>query len=359
MSSIAALSAINRLLSWSELARGLCLRDCHPTEGVSNTKLKGTHDRSMRREFLAKLACLFGGAAWGIFWIPLRRLEADGIPDLWGTALFFAVPAILLLPLVLLRHRQAVNGGIDLQLTAFAGALSLAFYAVGVVLTDVIRAMLLFYMTPLWSALLGRIVLKQRITAVRTVTMTMALAGMLTMFGLGQTWPVPRNAGDWMGLGAGVFWAVYAVRLRQDQANSALDLTVWNFLWCALLAVTGAWFTQSAALPDLATLAAPLPWLVPVALLLVLPCALASSWGPKHIDPALVGILFMTEITVGGITAALWAGEPFGLRELAGVLLISGAALVDSLWDLWQVKKAAGAVERTRTSTVLPTSTSS
>src|SRR5262245_1039146 len=83
--------------------------------------------------------------------------------------------------------------------------------------------------------------------------------------------------------------------------------------------------------------------------------------GSKHIDPALVGILFMTEITVGGITAALWAGEPFGPRELIGVVLITGAALVDSIWDFWQARlaAAAGAVERTRTSTVLPTSTSS
>ena len=47
----------------------------------------------------------------------------------------------------------------------------------------------------------------------------------------------------------------------------------------------------------------------------------------------------MTEITVGGITAALWAGEPFGLRELVGVLLISGAALVDSIWDFWQARR--------------------
>jgi drug/metabolite transporter (DMT)-like permease len=185
-------------------------------------------------------------------------------------------------------------------------------------------------------------VLKQRITAVRVVTMAMALAGMLTMFGLGQTWPLPRNAGDWMGLGAGLSWAVYAVRLRQDRGNPTLDLTVWNFLWCALLTVTAALLIQPAAVPDLPALAAPLPWLVPVALLVVLPCALASTWGPK-----------------GGITAALMAGEPFGLRELAGVLLISGAALVDSLWDFRQARKAAGAVERTRTSTVLPTSTSS
>ena len=119
--------------------------------------------------------------------------------------------------------------------------------------------MLLFYMTPLWSALLGRIVLKQRITAVRAFTMVLALTGMLTMFGLGNTVPLPRNAGDWMGLGAGLFWAVTAVRLRQDQVNSALDLTVWSFQWCALLGVTAAALLANTAMPDLHALARPLP----------------------------------------------------------------------------------------------------
>jgi hypothetical protein len=32
------------------------------------------------------------------------------------------------------------------------------------------------------------------------------------------------------------------------------------------------------------------------------------------------------------IWAGIAAGEPFGLRELVGVLLISGAALVEGIW---------------------------
>ena len=96
------------------------------------------------------------------------------------------MPALLLLPVAVVRHRRTTAGGVNLQLTAVAGALSLGLYAVGLVFTDVIRAMALFYMTPLWSALLGRIVLKQRITVVRAVTMALALAGMLTMFGLAR-----------------------------------------------------------------------------------------------------------------------------------------------------------------------------
>ena len=49
-------------------------------------------------------------------------------------------------------------------------------------------------------------------------------------------------------------------------------------------------------------------------------------------NPGVVGILFMTEISVASITAAIWAGEPFGLRELSGVILISLAGLSEFLF---------------------------
>ena len=249
------------------------------------------------------------------------------------------LPALLLLPVAVLRHRRTTAGGVNLQLTAVAGALSLGAlcHRVGVHRRHPRHGAVLH--DAVWSALLGRIVLKQRITVVRAVTMALALAGMLTMFGLGESSCRCRAipATGW-GSAAGLSWAVSAVRLRQDHANSALDLTVWSFLWCALLVTAGAGLAEAGAMPDLHTLWRPCLGSCRWRCSWSLPCGLASTWGPKHIDPALVGILFMTEITVGGITAALWAGEPFGRRELAGVLLISGAALIDSLWDFWQAR---------------------
>ena len=74
-----------------------------------------------------------------------------------------------------------------------------------------------------------------------------------------------------------------------------------------------------------------LPWLLPVVLLVVIPGTFAAMWGTLLLNPGIVGILFMTEISVGTVTAALWAGEPFGAREIIGVLLISGAGLAESL----------------------------
>ena len=41
-------------------------------------------------EVKAKLACLYAGAVWGLFWIPLRALEEAGIHGLWITVVYFA-----------------------------------------------------------------------------------------------------------------------------------------------------------------------------------------------------------------------------------------------------------------------------
>ena len=47
----------------------------------------------------------------------------------------------------------------------------------------------------------------------------------------------------------------------------------------------------------------------------------ATMWGAPKLNPGVVGLLFMTEISVGAITAAIWSGEPFGYRELSGSFL--------------------------------------
>ena len=77
-----------------------------------------------------------------------------------------------------------------------------------------------------------------------------------------------------------------------------------------------------------------LPLLLIFMALLVLPGTYASLWGPKYLSPGVVGLLFMTEIIVGAISVALLAGEPFGMRELMGVLLIAGASMLEPLLAL-------------------------
>ncbi len=285
-------------------------------------------------EVKAKLACLYAGAVWGLFWIPLRALEEAGIHGLWITVVYFLIPTICLTPVTLKRWKHVKKGGLSLQLTAMLSGGALLLYSTSIVYTDVVRAMLLFYLTPIWATILARIFLNDAITPSRILAMAMAILGMLTIFGLGARFPIPQNIGDWLGIASGVLWAIATVRLRMSESHSAIELTAGFFQWSLIFSASAAFLLAPAFIPRVEQALPVLPLLLIFMALLVLPGTYASLWGPKYLSPGIVGLLFMTEIVVGAISVALLAGEPFGIRELTGVLLIAGASMLEPLLGL-------------------------
>ena len=296
---------------------------------------------TLKLETRAQLACLYSGAVWGLYWIPLRAMESAGMHNLWITSVYFMVPALFVLPIFLWRWRSIRAGGLDLQITVMASGIALTFYSASIVYTDVVRALVLFYTMPVWSAFLARIFLGESITLPRILAMVIAIVGMLVLFGLGIHFPIPQNIGDWMGLCAGIFWAVTMVRLRRDAMPSSLDLTIGFFFWGLVFSAATAMLLARSELPSLDQVSSVLPMLALFMVLLVLPGTYTSLWGPKYLNPGIAGMLFMTEIVVGAISAALLTGEPFGIREIIGVIMIGGASMIEPILTLSRKRNAA------------------
>ena len=286
----------------------------------------------------AKLACLYAGGVWGLFWIPLRALEEAGINGLWVTFVYFLVPTIFLIPVGIWRLNYLKLGGFNLQLTGMLSGGALMLYATSIVYTDVVRAMLLFYLTPVWGTILGRLFLNENITPLRIISMIIAITGMLTIFGLGVKFPIPQNVGDWMGVASGLMWAVASLRIRLNQNASAIDMTLGFFFWATIFAIIIALIIAPNFVPTISQVLPALPILLVFVILLILPGTLASLWGPKFLNPGLVGLLFMTEIVVGSISVALLAGEPFGYREVIGIILISSASMIEPIKSILKNK---------------------
>ena len=286
----------------------------------------------------AKLACLYAGGVWGLFWIPLRALEEAGINGLWVTFVYFLVPTIFLIPVGILRLKYLKLGGFNLQLTGMLSGGALMLYATSIVYTDVVRAMLLFYLTPVWGTILGRLFLNENITPLRIISMIIAIIGMLTIFGLGVKFPIPQNVGDWMGVASGLMWAIASLRIRLNQNASAIDMTLGFFFWATIFAIIIALIIAPNFVPTISQVLPALPILLVFVILLILPGTLASLWGPKFLNPGLVGLLFMTEIVVGSISVALLAGEPFGYREVIGIILISSASMIEPIKSILKNK---------------------
>ena len=184
-------------------------------------------------------------------------------------------------------------------------------------------------------------ILKEPVTPLRWIATALAFAGLLIIFGVDIGVPWPRNFGDWLGLMSGMAWAAAAVRLNMDRTNHPIEHTLGFVTFGALICVLVALLpiAGNAPAPSPSTTASALIWLIPVVTIIVLPSAYATMWGARLIDPGIVGLLFMTEIIVGTITVAIWAGEPFGLREITGVILITMAGALESLWELYRRKQ--------------------
>jgi drug/metabolite transporter (DMT)-like permease len=143
--------------------------------------------------------------------------------------------------------------------------------------------------------------------------------------------PLPRAAGDWLGLAAGVLFALSVTLVRKGQAIQGFEQTLVSFAAAALLSLA-----LLVAMPDQtstvdttilvwAALAA-LAWLLPVTWLLL--------WGARFLEPGRVSLLLLLEVAVAAVSAALLAGEPFGLREAAGCVLIVAAGALEGWSEL-------------------------
>ena len=286
----------------------------------------------------AKLACLYAGAVWGLFWIPLRTLEDTGLHGLWVTVVYFLLPTLCLVPIGIWRWKHFKVGGLQLQITAMLSGLALLLYTMSIVYTDVVRAILLFYLTPVWGTILGRIFLRDAITPQRIFAMAIAIIGALTIFGLGLQFPVPQNVGDWMGVGAGMLWAIASLRINIYKNYSTIEMTLGFFFWSFIFSIVAALIFAPSYVPSVTQTLPALPLLLIFMLLLIMPATYASLWGPKFLSPGVVGLLFMTEIVVGSISVALLSEELIGVREVTGILLITCASLIETISSLNKYK---------------------
>ena len=287
----------------------------------------------MTKQNGAVLACLFSGLIFGIYWIPLRFVEDAGFSGTWATVMFNLVPLVLISPLLIYRLVTAFPRRSNFHLTALMTGIAYVFYANAFLHTEVVRAIVFFYLMPVWGFLLARFFIGEKITPVRWLSMGFGLVGLFIISGEGGGISFPDRTGDWMALGAGLCWAAASLMIltdKQDSLNYALGMLFWGAVVALILALIA---TQQGydTYPEWKQATTVLAWMIPFTLLIIIPATFATVYGPSLLNPGVVGLLFMSEISIGTATAAFFAGEPFGLKEILGIIFITCAGLAEPL----------------------------
>ena len=287
---------------------------------------------STRGDLAPSIAIVVGAAFWGLYWIPVHGIERAGVHAFWTGPVIFGASTLLFIPLMLTRWRNYAAHWRHIMLPGLLAGSAFALYIASLNLTDVVRAILLFYMTPLWSTLLGILVLKERLTANRVIGLVLAFCGLYIVLVVESGLPIPRNTGDWFALISGLCWSIASVKLFQGGASMIVEKVTLFVVFALLMSLLlGGWQQGNlAGMPQLSSLGNAWYWILIIALSM-LPITYLTIWPTTLLSPGRVGMLLMVEVIVGVASAAILTDEQFGLRELAGTVLILSAGMVEVL----------------------------
>ena len=285
-----------------------------------------------REAWAPALAVMVSAVLWGLWWMPLRALEARGLSGDWAIVVLYGFGALVVLPMAVARHQR----GRGVKRTALAVGLlfgaALAAWSHAILLGEVVRVTLLFYLSPVWATVFGMTILGDRPSLVRLGAIVAGLGGAAVVLGFEGGLPLPRSEADWMSLASGVLFAAAATATRKGGAAGDFEQTFATFACTALFAwllmvfsPAGAMTLPSLDSPVLWSLAAAATafWLVPTTWLVL--------WGAARLDPGRVTILLFLEVGAAALSAGLLTDEPLGWRELVGSILILGAAAAEAL----------------------------
>ncbi len=271
-----------------------------------------------------------GAGVWGLYWIPVRAIEQAGVQAAWTGPVIFTASLVVLLPFLLSRLGVLIRNWHGIMLPGLLAGFAFALYIGSLNQTDVVRAILLFYMSPLWSTLLGMVVLRERLTSNRVLALILAFSGLYVVLVVESGLPIPRNSGDWYALLSGLCWSVATVRLFQDGARNVPEKVGVFILFALVMSIALVLWEQGdlRQMPTLPILMPAFYWILAIALL-QLPVTFLTIWPATILSPARVAMLLMVEVLVGVASAALLIDEPFGLREITGAVLIVTAGIVE------------------------------
>jgi len=272
--------------------------------------------------------------AAGFNWMPLRFLASRGLTSAWAGLLTAMLAAVVLLPVAFARRGRFDSAVLrSLVVTGLINGASMALYIAALLLTDVVRALVLFYLAPMWGVMMGIFFLQEKLTAARTIAVALCLAGMLVILGTGHGWPWPHNVGDWLALGCGLSWAYASLRIYAGPEVSAMTQNLCSMLGCVVVSIAILILLPAGlAGPPPTASAGLLLASAAYAILMIIPINLVALWSAKHLSPARVSLIFAIEAVIGIASAALLLDEPFGWREGVGSVLVIGSTLVDVLW---------------------------
>ena len=288
---------------------------------------------------LAITSLVYAATLWGLVWYPYRLLDQAGVGGIASGFFTYATPLLLLGWLHVRALRAARGHWLWLSALGLAAGWTNLAYVLAVLEGEVVRVLLLFYLSPLWTVLFARFLLHEKLNRAGWAVMALAAGGALVMLWQPGEWPLPGHRAEWLGLSAGVMFAASNVISRHldGVAEGAKSVSVWAGV--AVLALIG--LALRPAELDFMAAAASSTWLLLIGLGLAIgSMTYAVQYGLARVPANQAIVIFLFELVVAAIAAYFLSDERMGVQEWIGAAMIVTASLFSGRMEDDQLKEA-------------------
>ncbi|GMR08843.1 MAG: DMT family transporter [Gammaproteobacteria bacterium] len=272
------------------------------------------------------LALLLAATLWGVIWYPLRLLQDAGLAGIWSTLIMYFSATLVGAVIVFRYLHEFLRRPWLLLLIALANGWANVAFILAVIDGNVVRVLLLFYLSPVWTVILGSLILGERLTRFSLITLVVAMAGAMFMLWdpeIGSLWP--RDTADWLAISAGLAFAFSNVFVRM--ADDVRVRTKTFATWVGVTLTAGLLIVMSeSSVPAVA--GEILAWAVLLGILFTVVMTLAVQYGVTHMPVQRSAIILLFELVAGAISAQLLTDEVVLPREWLGGALILMAAYI-------------------------------
>lgn len=288
----------------------------------------GKEGISDKRETHLAVLSLFGSALiWGLIWYPYRLLRDAGIHGIVSSSVTCAIAFALGL-LFFRRSFSRFTPSWALLLLALSSGVCNLGYVLATLTGDVLRVLLLFYLAPLWTVLFAWILLGERLSRFGAYIIALSLVGALIMLwhphiGL----PVPRDSADWLGLGAGISFALFNVLSRQA-ADVSIEIKSMSAFF-GVVVVGGGLVLLGFAPAQIPSVFSVWAMLVAIGAVLV-GASLIAQYGLARVASNRAIVIMLSEVGFAALASWLLANEVPALRDWIGGAMILAASLLSA-----------------------------
>ncbi len=279
------------------------------------------------KSWLPIFSLLFGAFVWGIIWYPYRLMANAGVSGIYSSFYVFILTIAIALPYFFITKKKVPIWSKDFWLLALVAGYTNISYVLAVIDGEVVRVMLLFYLSPVWTIFLAHFMLNEDTQKRHYIAVFISLIGAFIMFWEPGYLIHLDSKSDWLALSSGLGFAITNVMTRKHEHMTVNQKALAIWLGVIVVAMLCIVFDKNA-MPTL-DFFRPVDAAIMMAIALSLFLStLLVQFGVTQIKAVEASSFFLFEIVVAAISSYFLVGESIAFNEwLGGIFIIAGVIL--------------------------------